>query len=90
MRKKALQVLVVVCVFMFVLTSAMDCFAAKAAPNDHVKAIQTALNKDGYRVAVDGKMGKQTHDALMKFQKASGLPATGKADAATLKKLGVK
>jgi peptidoglycan hydrolase-like protein with peptidoglycan-binding domain len=69
MRKKALQVLVVVCVFMFVLTSAMDCFAAKATPNDHVKAIQTALNKDGYNVAVDGKMGKQTHAALMKFQK---------------------
>ena len=90
MRKKVLQVLVVVSVFMFVMTSAMDCFAAKAAPNNQVKAVQTALNKEGYSVAVDGKMGKQTHDALMKFQKASGLPSTGKADAATLKKLGVK
>lgn len=90
MRKKALRVLVVVFVFMFVLSSAMDCFAAKAAPSDQVKSVQTALNKEGYNVAVDGKMGKQTHDALMKFQKANGLPASGKADAATLKKLGVK
>jgi peptidoglycan hydrolase-like protein with peptidoglycan-binding domain len=90
MRKKALNVLLVVTVFIFMMTSAMDCFAAKAAPSSQVKAIQTALNKDGYSLAVDGKMGKQTHDALKKFQKANGLPATGTADAATLKKLGVK
>jgi hypothetical protein len=90
MRKKALQVLVAVSAFIFLMTSAMDTFAAKTAPSSQVKAVQTALNKDGYKVAVDGKMGKQTHDALMKFQKANGLPATGKADAATVKKLGVK
>ena len=90
MRKKALQVLVAVSVFIFLMTSAMDTFAAKTAPSSQVKAVQTALNRDGYKVAVDGKMGKQTHDALLKFQKANGLPATGKADAATVKKLGVK
>jgi len=90
MRNKALQVAVAVCVFTFLAVSAMPSFAAKAASSDQVKAVQTALNNDGYKVAVDGKMGKQTHDALMKFQKANGLPATGKADAATLKKLGVK
>ncbi len=90
MRKKALHVVAIVSVFIFIMASAMDCFAAKAAPGDQVKSVQAALNKEGYNVAVDGKMGKQTHDALMKFQKANGLPASGKADAATLKKLGVK
>ena len=90
MRKKALHVVVVVSVFIFLMASAMDSFAAKAAPSDQVKAVQTALNNEGYKLVVDGKMGKKTHDALMKFQKAKGLPATGKADDATLKKLGVK
>lgn len=90
MRNKALQVVVAVCVFTFLMVSAMPSFAAKAAPNNQVKAVQTALNKEGYNVAVDGKMGKQTHGALMKFQKANLLPATGKADDATLKKLGLK
>lgn len=90
MRNKALQVVVAVCVFTFLMVSVVPSFAAKAAPSDQVKAVQTALNNEGYKVKVDGKMGPQTHDALMKFQKAKGLPATGKADAATLKKLGVK
>lgn len=90
MRNKALQVVVAVCVFTFLMASALPSFAAKAASSDHVKAVQTALNKEGYRVRVDGKMGPQTETALMKFQKANGLPTTGKADAATLKKLGVK
>ena len=90
MRKKLLYAVVAVCAFMFLMTSAINTFAAKATPSSQVKAIQTALNQDGYKVAVDGKMGKQTHAALMKYQKANGLPATGKADAATMKKLGVK
>ena len=91
MRKRALHVVAIASVFFFLMASAMDCFAAKAAaPDSQVKAVQTALNKEGYRVKVDGKMGPQTETAIMKFQKANGLPATGKADSATLKKLGVK
>lgn len=90
MRKRALHVVAIASVFVFLMASAMDCFAAKAAPDSQVKAVQTALNKEGYRVKVDGKMGPQTEAALMKFQKVKGLPVTGKADAATMKKLGVK
>ena len=90
MRNKALQVVVAVCVFTFLTVSVIPSFAAKAVPSDQVKAVQTSLNNEGYKLVVDGKMGKKTHDALMKFQKAKGLPATGKADDATLKKLGVK
>ena len=90
MKKTVLQVLTIVAVAVFLMSLTVDGFAAKAAPNKQVKAVQTALNKEGYKVAVDGKMGKQTRAALTKFQKAQGLPATGKTDDATLKKLGVK
>jgi peptidoglycan hydrolase-like protein with peptidoglycan-binding domain len=90
MRNRALKAVAAVCVFTFLMALALPSFAAKAASSDHVKAIQSALNKNGYHVKVDGKMGPQTETALMKFQKANGLPITGKADAATLKKLGVK
>lgn len=90
MRTKALPVVVAVCVFAFLAVSVIPSFAAKSVPSDQVKAIQTALNNEGYKIKVDGLMGKQTHAALMKFQKSKGLPATGKADDATLKKLGVK
>jgi peptidoglycan hydrolase-like protein with peptidoglycan-binding domain len=90
MRNRASLVVVAVCVFTFLAVSVLPSFAAKAVPSEQVKAVQTALNNEGYKLKVDGLMGKQTHDALMKFQKSKGLPATGKADAATLKKLGVK
>jgi peptidoglycan hydrolase-like protein with peptidoglycan-binding domain len=83
-------VVVAFCVFPFLTVSALPSFAAKAVPDNQVKAVQTALNKEGQRLKVDGKMGPQTETAIMKFQKAKGLPATGKGDAATLKKLGVK
>ena len=90
MRKKVLPIVAVFSVFIFLMGTATVSFAAKAASSDQVKAIQTALNNEGYKLVVDGKMGKKTHAALMKFQKSKGLPATGKADEATLKKLGVK
>jgi len=46
----------------------------------HVKAAQTALNKQGANLAVDGRMGPKTRDALKSFQTAHGLKATGKLD----------
>jgi lysozyme family protein len=88
MRNRGLQVLVAFFVFVFVVASVVPSFAAESISK--VKAIQSALNKEGYKIAVDGKMGKQTHDALKKYQKANGLAVTGKADAPTTKKLGVK
>ena len=88
MRNRGLQVLVALFVFVFVVASVIPSFAAESSSK--VKAIQSALNKEGYKVAVDGKMGKQTHDALRMYQKANNLAVTGKADAPTTKKLGVK
>ena len=90
MRNKGLKVLASGCVFLFLVTAAPSFAATKHAPNTSVKAVQTALNKEGYSLAVDGKMGKQTQAALRQYQKANGLAVTGKADAATKAKLGVK
>jgi peptidoglycan hydrolase-like protein with peptidoglycan-binding domain len=59
-------------------------------PSDVVKAVQGALNKEGYKVKVDGLMGKHTRAALERYQKKNGLKVTERADKATLAKLGVK
>jgi len=48
----------------------------KTRPN--IKQIQTALRNAGYNPGkVDGKMGKQTRDAIKAFQAANNLPADG-------------
>jgi len=49
----------------------------KSRPN--VKQVQIALENAGYNVGrIDGKMGKQTRDAIKAFQKAHGLVGDGK------------
>jgi peptidoglycan hydrolase-like protein with peptidoglycan-binding domain len=63
--------------------------AAKKAPDQTVTNIQTALNKSGANVKVDGKMGPQTRSALRKFQQSNNLKVTGAADSETRAKLGV-
>ena len=52
-----------------------------------VEEIQTALNKDGATLAVDGIYGPKTRAAIEDFQKKNSLKATGHADHATLHKL---
>ena len=64
--------------------------AKKAVPSDKTKAVQKALNAAGFTLQEDGLMGKDTHQALKKFQKENGLKPTGKADKATLEKLGIQ
>lgn len=63
--------------------------ATKPASNQRVRAVQKALNKEGFKLKVDGLMGKHTRAAIKKFQKENGLKVTGKPDAATLVKLGI-
>lgn len=53
-------------------------------------AVQSALNANGAKLKVDGKMGKQTHAALRAFQHKHHLKPTGQADSATLQALGVQ
>jgi len=49
----------------------------KSRPN--VKQIQSALQNAGYNPGdIDGRMGRQTRDAIKAFQRANGLVADGK------------
>jgi peptidoglycan hydrolase-like protein with peptidoglycan-binding domain len=48
---------------------------------------QRLLNRLGAGLAEDGKLGPLTEGAIKQFQKAAGLPETGKLDAATYEKL---
>lgn len=57
---------------------------------EDVQALQILLNgrgKDYNCGTADGIYGSKTESAVRKYQKANNLPATGAADAATLKKL---
>ncbi|OBS09026.1 peptidoglycan-binding domain-containing protein [Acidihalobacter prosperus] len=55
-----------------------------------VKKAQEALNKHGAMLKVDGMMGPKTRSAIMSFQKANGLKATGHLTKMTLAKLEAK
>lgn len=55
-----------------------------ATRTERVERLQSALNANGAKLTVDGKMGPKTHAALMDFQKAHGLKATGKPDKDTI------
>jgi len=56
-----------------------------------VKAIQEALQKNGYDPGpADGRMGSKTRTALKDYQKSQGLKDTGRPDSETLAKLGVE
>jgi hypothetical protein len=54
-----------------------------------IKRLQSALNKAGARLVVDGKMGLQTGMALADWQRARGLRATGRLDPASERLLGL-
>jgi len=55
-------------------------FAKTGARHErNTKQIQAALKNAGYyQGAIDGKMGKNTRQAIKDFQKANNLPADGK------------
>lgn len=49
-----------------------------------VKHVQIALKNAGYDPGkIDGRMGRQTKEAILAFQRANNLEATGKADKKT-------
>ena len=58
--------------------------------SENVKEIQGALNSHGAKLAVDGKWGKGTREAIKAYQKENGLKATGYANKKTREKLGLK
>lgn len=55
-----------------------------------VKKAQAALNEKGYNLAVDGRNGPNTQNAVRSFQEKNGLTASGTLDSSTLGALGVK
>jgi membrane-bound lytic murein transglycosylase B len=56
-----------------------------------VRQVQHALNQRGYRAGpVDGLMGQATQTALMQFQRAENLEATGALNQQTLAALGIR
>jgi hyperosmotically inducible protein len=56
----------------------------------HVRVMQQALKDKGYDPGpVDGVQGPRTTAALLAYQKAENITATGRADAETLGKLGI-
>jgi peptidoglycan DL-endopeptidase CwlO len=63
---------------------------AKGARGEHVKALQTALNRVGIGVkyGVDGYFGSATQASVKAFQNYKHLPITGVVDAATAAALG--
>ena len=63
--------------------------AKKAMPDQNVTNLQTALNKNGANVKIDGMMGPQTRSALRRYQQNNNLKVRGSADSARRAKLGV-
>ena len=61
------------------------------ASTDQVRQIQTALKTQGHDPGpIDGVMGVRTQAALRAYQGSNSLSTSGKADAATMEKLGVR
>ena len=57
--------------------------------SSQVRSMQQALNGQGAHLSVDGRMGPKTRSALMDYQARNNLPVTGRADSATMAKLGM-
>ena len=61
--------------------------AHEEGPDAGVLYAQRALLRLGYVVRADGQMGAATRQAIEKYERDSGLPATGKVTPALMKKL---
>jgi peptidoglycan hydrolase-like protein with peptidoglycan-binding domain len=59
----------------------------KAKPANKTAKVQSALNKNGAKLKVDGRMGRKTRAAIRAFQKSNKLKATGRLDKVTVAKL---
>jgi len=72
-------------------TSAPDNARSDKPENPDNKSVQGALKAKGlYDGEVDGILGPKSRQALRDYQKSEGLAVTGRLDAATAEKLGVR
>ena len=72
--------------------TAPDSRTRSSAPVDTTKVVaaQHALTRHGYNVGnATGTLDAPTHDALVQFQRANGLRATGDLDSNTMSALGL-
>lgn len=84
--KRATRILCTVLVLLFVLTAPALAFEdlSKGSKGDAVKGIQTRLIELGFLSGnADGDFGTGTENAVMAYQEANGLTATGIVDEAT-------
>lgn len=61
---------------------------SSAMNRDQIRDVQQKLAQQGYNVQADGKMGRNTRQALRQFQQDQGLPASGRIDQQTMAALG--
>lgn len=67
---------------------AMKAVAAKTNVDVSVQGAQTMLSKLGYDVGTpDGAMGPRTRNAVISFERANGLPETGRVNASLVERL---
>lgn len=59
-------------------------------PSAQIQSLQSALNRAGVAVAVDGQFGPETQRALQQYQHDNGLPASGELDEQTRSRLGIE
>ena len=65
-------------------------YRTSSVPNRaEVAALQKALDRDGNRLPVSGRMNQRTMTALLNYQSGHGLAITGTLDSATKKELGI-
>lgn len=89
--KQKIGLLLCITVFMLTLSGSVTSLSRVGSTGNEVKLIQTALKKRGYAVGtVDGIYGTKTKNAVLAFQKDSGLTADGIVGEKTLKALGIK
>ncbi len=85
----ALCTLIITCAFFYNGQSAQT-LSRLGSSGSEVTKIQTRLKKWGYyKGAIDGVFGKDTQNAVKKFQKNNGLTADGIAGSATLAAMGI-
>jgi hypothetical protein len=60
-----------------------------ATDAETISRVQSALNKQGFDLTVDGVLGPRTEAALKDFQQRSNLPPSGRPNPRTLRQLGL-
>lgn len=74
----------------YAVTAPLPTYSYNGTSGVEVEEIQRVLKERGlFKGEITGYYGEQTEQAVLLFQKQQGLPQTGIADEATLKRLGI-